>query len=253
MIEFNPRAMPLRLALATAVLLPVTAFAETPMTARQMLAHAQTQALNLPGEIKKPELDKNDRIGSEAVGPPAAATTIAAPLAVIEPPAPQPTTLSALAAPAALPEPVAAQTRTNSLTAAAPTVEAVKPANAAAAMHPVATAAETRVPTPATPPVAATPPLATPPVVAPAVAPTPPSAPVATAVPTPQAQTAPTPSSAAKPAKAQRPANTAPARVAHHSAPRSSARSDDAAIGSQISRIMRRPEVQALMSQYGLE
>ncbi|CCD98673.1 conserved exported hypothetical protein [Bradyrhizobium sp. STM 3809] len=258
MIKLKSRAVTLQLTLATAaVLLPITAFAESPMTARQMLAHAQTQALNLPSDVKRPEPETRETSVSEPVAAPVAATTLAAPLPVIEPPAPispQPMTLSALAVPA-MPEPTAAQTRTNSLTAATAAVETVKASNAAAAIPPVAatTTAETRVETPAAPPVATAPVPAMPPAVATAPAPTKPSVPAATVAPTPQAQTAPSPSSAAKPVKTPRPSNTAPARVAHKSAPPSSARSDEAAIGTQISRIMRRPEVQALMSQYGLE
>ncbi|NPV21553.1 hypothetical protein [Bradyrhizobium aeschynomenes] len=248
----------IQLTLAAAVLLPITAFAETPMTARQMLAHAQSQAVNVPDEVKKPEPNKNDRISGEAVVTPTGASAVARPLPVIELPAPispQPTTLSALTVPVARPEPASPQTRTNSLTAAAPSVDPVK-AHAAPATPSVATTAGTPGVAPTTPPVAAAASPAAAPAVGPAAATAQPSVPTTIAAPTQEVQAvAPLSSSAARPADARRPSKAAapPSRIVHKSSPRSSLRNDDAAIGTRISNIMRRPEVQALMSQYGLE
>ncbi|NPU64492.1 hypothetical protein HL667_05725 [Bradyrhizobium sp. 83012] len=249
----------IQLTLTAAVLLPITAFAETPMTARQMLAHAQSQAVNVPDEVKKPEPDKNDRMSGEAVVTPTGASAVARPLPVIEPPAPispQPTTLSALTVPVARPEPASPQTRTNSLTAAAPSVDPVK-AHAAPATPSVATAAgSTPSVAPTTPPVAAAASPAAAPAVGPAAATAQPSVPTTIAARTQEVQAvAPLSSSAARPADARRPSKAAapPSRIVHKSSPRSSLRNDDAAIGTRISNIMRRPEVQALMSQYGLE
>ncbi|WP_315779329.1 MULTISPECIES: hypothetical protein [unclassified Bradyrhizobium] len=242
----------IQLTLAAAVLMPTTAFAESPLTARQMLAHAQSQALNIPDEVKKPEPNRNDRKSGEAVVAPSGASAIAPPLPVIEPPAPispQPTTLSALTVPVARPEPASPQTRTNSLTAAAPSVDA------APATTSVATTAGTPGVAPTTPPVAAAASPAAAPAVGPAAATAQPSLPITIAAPTQQVQAvAPSSSSAARPADARRASKAAaPSRTVHKSSPRSSLRNDDAAIGNRISHIMRRPEVQALMSQYGLE
>ena len=254
MTKFASRSTSLQLAVAAAVLIPMSAFGETPMTARQMLAHAQTQALNVPGDIKKPALepDRSEKFSGEAVAAPAIGTTIAAPLPVIEPPAPiaPPTaTPTALATPIAAPETASPQSRSNTLTAVAPATDTVKALNALVAIPPVAAStAETPAPTPSTPPTAALAP--------PAVAPAQPTLPAATATETTRIQAVTTTSSSEKPAHAQRqPATATPAvaRPARKSVARSSVRSDDAVINTQISRIMRRPEVQSLMSQYGLD
>jgi len=250
MTKFASRSTSLQLAVAAAVLIPMSAFGETPMTARQMLAHAQTQALNVPGDIRKPALepDRSEKFSGEAVAAPAIGTTIAAPLPVIEPPAPiAPPT--ALATPIAAPETASPQSRSNTLTAVAPATDTVKALNALVAIPPVAAStAETPAPTPSTPPTAALAP--------PAVAPAQPTLPAATATETTRIQAVTTTSSSEKPAHAQRqPATATPAvaRPARKSVARSSVRSDDAVINTQISRIMRRPEVQSLMSQYGLD
>ncbi|WP_315755703.1 MULTISPECIES: hypothetical protein [unclassified Bradyrhizobium] len=257
MIKFTSHARTLQLALATAVLLPMSASAETPMTARQMLAHAQTQALNVPSDIKKPAPDSSERIVSESAA--SGGASIAAPFPVIEPPTPisaPATTLTALAVPVPAPEAASSQTRTNSLTAAVPVAEAAKTSNPVLATPPVAATTETRqMATAATRPVAA----AASPALVPATAPvaaTPQSGlPAAVATQTTGTQPAAS-SSAEKPAPARRQptrASSAAARPAPKPTARSSRHSDEDAISTRISRIMRRPDVQSLMSQYGLD
>ncbi|BAM90101.1 conserved hypothetical protein [Bradyrhizobium oligotrophicum S58] len=248
MIKFAPRSTTMQLAVAAAVLMPMSAFAETPMTARQMLAHAQTQALNVPGDFKKPALepDRSEKSVGATIDAPSIGAAIAAPLPVIEPPAPiapPAATLTALATPIAAPEAASPQSRNNALTAVAPAADTVKASNAMVAMPPVAASiAETPPAAPVAAPVTA--------VASPAAAPAQPTLPAATTTETPRMQAV-TTSSSEKLAHAQR--QPAPARPARKSVAKSSSRSDDAAINTQISRIMRRPEVQSLMSQYGLD
>lgn len=253
MIKFASRSTTMQLAVAAAVLMPMSAFAETPMTARQMLAHAQTQALNVPGDIKKPALepDRSEKFSGEAIAAPTIGTALAAPLPLIEPPAPiapPAAALTALATPVAAPEPASPQSRSNALTAVTPAADAVKASNAQVAIPPVtAGIAAAPAATPSTPMAV---------VASPAAAPAQPTLPAATATETTQMQAVTTTSSTEKPVHAQRQpaaATPAPARPARKSVARSSGRSDDAAINTQISRIMRRPEVQSLMSQYGLD
>ncbi|WP_315741117.1 hypothetical protein [Bradyrhizobium sp. SZCCHNR1093] len=257
MIKFTSHARTLQLALATAVLLPMSASAETPMTARQMLAHAQTQALNVPSDIRKPELDRSEKITSEAAS--AGNAAIAAPLPVIEPPAPispPAPALTALAAPVPAPEAASSQTRTNSLTAAVPVAEAAKTSNPVLATPPVAATTETRPVAPAaTPPATAAASPAVVPAVAPAAAPTQPGLTAAAPTQTTRTKAATLPS-AEKTALARHQPTSADAsagRPAPKPRARSSRHSDDDAISTRISRIMRRPEVQSLMSQYGLD
>lgn len=264
MMKFASRSTTLQLALATAVLMPMSAFAEPPTTARQMLAHAQTQALNVPGDIKKTtsELDKSEKITSGPVVAPLDAAFAAAPLPIIEPPAPisSPMAMSqtlAAAAPVAPAETIPPRGRADVGGPVAPAADAVKASSATVAMLPATSGTtETRASAPATPPVTA---IASPiaaPVVTPAATPAQSSMP-ATAATEPTRLPAANASSSENAAQARRQRSTAnpamPTRPARKSAARSSARSDDVAIGSQISRIMRRPEVQSLMSQYGLE
>jgi hypothetical protein len=262
MIKFAPPLTTIQLALAAAVLIPISVAAETPMTARQMLAHAQTQALNVPGDIRKPALepDRGDKISSGSVGAPTSSVAIAAPLPMIEPPAriaPAATTISALASPAAVQEGAALQSRANSLTAVPPPAGTVSVSNALVTPPSMAAAiAETQPAAPATPPVSAVASSAAAPAVVPAAAPAQPPLPATAATETTRVPPVATTSSSDKPAHAQRQPmtdNSAPARPARKTAARSSTRSDDAAIGTRISRIMRRPEVQSLMSQYGLD
>ncbi len=257
MIKFTSHARTLQLALATAVLLPMSASAETPMTARQMLAHAQTQALNVPGDIKQPAPDSSERIVSESAA--SGGASIAAPLPVIEPPTPisaPASTLTASAVPVPAPEGALLQSRTNSLTAAAPVAEAAKASNAVLATPPVAATTETRPVAPtATPPATTAASPAIVPAVAPAAAPTQPG--LTAAAPTQTTRTkATTLPSAEKTALARHQptsADASAARPAPKPSARSSRHSDDDAISTRISRIMRRPEVQSLMSQYGLD
>ncbi|CCD88138.1 conserved protein of unknown function [Bradyrhizobium sp. ORS 285] len=257
MTKFTSRATTLQLTLAAAVLWPMAAFAETPMTARQMLAHAQTQALNVPGDIKKPELDRSEKITSASIAAPVETTAIAAPLPVIEPPAPiapPSATLTAVPAPVIAPEAASPQLRANAVVAAAPTADIVKASNTTPVAPPVV--ANTVAPPPAVP---ATPPAAT--VAAPAPASPTAAAPAASAAPPSRAQAvavapstkSPTPEKTVQAQRQPTPTSAAPAHPARKPAARSSARGTETSVETQIARIMRRPEVQSLMSQYGLE
>ncbi|UFZ05323.1 hypothetical protein LQG66_03100 [Bradyrhizobium ontarionense] len=263
MMKFASRSTTLQLALATAVLLPMSAFAEPPTTARQMLAHAQTQALNVPGDFKKtaPELDKSEKIMSGPVVTPPDVAFAAAPLPIIEPPAPispPMATSQTLAAPVAPAETIPARGRVDVGGPVAPAADAVKASSATVAMLPATSSTtETHASAPATPPVTAIAAPSVAPVVAPAVTPAQPSMPATAATEPTRLPPAANVSSSEKAAQAQRQPSTAspamPTRPARRSAARSSARSDEVAIGTRISQIMRRPEVQSLMSQYGLE
>jgi len=262
MTKFATRSKTMQLAFAATVLMPASTFAETPMTARQMLAHAQIQALNVPGDIKKsaPELDRSDKIEKMMSGPAPASTTAAAVVSsvpAIEPPMP---VLPATTMPMAPAMPVAPaeasppQARVNAADSAAATSDTVKASNAAVAMLPAAASVVESRPSAAAPsPVtaAAPPPAAA---VAPVSTPAQPPVPAASTTATRLQPDGDVPArEKAAPARRQpKVASTgAPARHARNSGGRSGV--SDASIDSQISRIMRRPDVQSLMSQYGLD
>jgi hypothetical protein len=243
----------IRLALALTALTPVPLFAEG-LTARQMLAQAQSQAVTLHGETKKPantelakadlkaDISKADPIKTE----PVSAADLAPPLPVIAPPAPVkpvPTTSadsvsqSRVASESVSTTPVhdAAPPSIATITVLpAPTLEVTSPAPPApvAVKAPAATSApenQTRA-TQAVPIVD----------VAPAQTP---ATSTAHGIPKPSSKTS---------SKAQR-----EKLAAQHSRGSRAEQSFDGG-GSiinarMISRIMQRPEVKSLIAQYGLE
>jgi len=261
MTKFATRSRTMQLALAATVLMPISSFAETPMTARQMLAHAQTQALNVPGDIKRtgPELDVSAKIMSAPVAPSSSTAAAAPSPPVIEPPAPlsaQTAAPPALAMPVPPAEPAAPQARANADSAAPPT-EANKAPTAAVAMLPAAaTVPESRPSAPVLPPVTAATPSPTT-TAMPASAPVQPSVPAVASIPTarllPDADAPASKKAAPERSQPKMAGTAAPTRQGRKPSGRSATDVSDSSIEMRISRIMRRPEVQSLMSQYGLD
>jgi hypothetical protein len=266
MIPFATTSKTIRLALAMTMLTPLPLLAER-LTAREMLAQAQSQAIALPGEAKKPgttEIAKLEVGKAEPTRP--QPTKTEPPQVELVPPMPTVAPAgSEKPAPAASAEP-ASQNRVTSVNSSVmPAPEITKPSVSAAIMPP---AAPTGVAAPTPAPAAAAPSAATPA----AIAPTPeaqarvsqstrvtPTAPIANPAPVQM----PVAASAALQTKSRRDhvasevGNLARERVATRQ-PRRSGREPSLSVGGpginaqMISRIMHRPEVQSLIAQYGL-
>jgi hypothetical protein len=238
----------IRLALALTVMAPVPLFAET-LTARQMLAQAQTQAVKLPGEIKKPgttelaklEVGKADLGKAEpAKAEPAKAVDLVAPLPIIAP-----------LAPIASMNPAQQSHPANGSAAATPSLEVAKPSIASVTVPPAPSAAAITGPVTAI----------VPPVTYPAVTPAPEKHATVTrpALAAPTTDAAPTelPAKTARPETIAKTSSKAPkekvaARRLQGSRSEFSFDGGSSRINARmISRIMQRPEVQSLIAQYG--
>jgi hypothetical protein len=251
----------IRLALALTVLTPVPLLAQA-LTAREMLAQAQNQAVTLPGETKKSgttEMAKLEVGKPEPTRPqPVKAqpqVELAPPMPVIAPAAPEQPT------PAALNSPVPLDRVSSDSPPAMPTPDSAKPSPAPAVVQAAPPAPVSVAPAPAAVSVA--------PIAAASPAPTSPAP-----APAPQTEArVPQPAPVAPHARVARP-DPAPAAVQTKSRHEQTAKVTSKAppteqiatrppreqrVGSfngvnarMISQIMRRPEVQSLIAQYGM-
>jgi hypothetical protein len=264
MIPFATTSKTIRLALAMTMLTPLPLLAET-LTAREMLAQAQSQAVALPGEAKKPgateiaklEVGKPEPTRSQPTKTEPPQVELVPPMPIIVPTAPE------KPAPAASAEPVSQQHRPASDNAALTSAPEVPRPSVAVSIAPPA-AITAPAPAPAAAPSAVRPAIIAPtPQIGPAVsqsAHAAPPPPVASAAP---AQL-PHASSPVLQIKTRRghdagEAATAPReqKVATRH-PRRSRGEPSLGIGGSginaqmISRIMQRPEVKSLIAQYGV-
>jgi hypothetical protein len=261
MTTFATTSKTIRLALALTVLTPLPSLAET-LTAREMLAQAQKQAVTLPAEVKKPsttelaklEMGKPEPARTQPTKAEPPQAELAPPLPIIVPVAPE------NPAPAAS----ASQGRPTSASAfAAPAPETAKPPIAAIAPVPVAPPAVT-APAIAPAPVTSAAPVATPAAAAPTPEPEARMARPSTVAPTTStASAAGTQSSAAFATKTARASSVKAsgnpsydklsARRPHGSHGEPSFGAGPTLNARMISQIMRRPEVQSLLAQYGAQ
>jgi len=238
MTNFATRSRTIPLALALTVLTPLSLFAEAPMTARQMLAQAQNQALTAPSEIKKVELDQSKP---------------AQPIADAGDAGRKPLVIAAAPETPFLTAPAEPVTPTST-----PTPDAAKPAPPSVAsivVLPAPSAAPSAAPgsvaKPVSTPVATSPAPETQPTRA--TQPESPSAATATVTPPQRPAAAPAPSRS----KVGRVQTTSNETVASKRSPASRSGASftvsRSSINVQIGRIMQRPEVQSLLAQYGAD